>query len=323
MKILVLRFSSIGDIVLCSPVLRCLQRQLGAEVHFLTKKRFASVIEHNPHIQKLFLFEQSVGEVIPALRQEKYDLVVDLHRNLRSMQVKLALMRPWRSFNKLNIQKWLLVRTGINLLPEKHIVHRYLDTVRHLGVRYDGEGLDFFIPPESELDPAVLHPALRPNAYTALVIGATHATKRLPTDRLTELCRRIHGPVALLGGDSESEAGREISAAGDYILNFCGKLTLHQSASLLKQAAQVITHDTGLMHIAAAYRKPIVSVWGSTTPAFGMAPFYPDGMAPARIVEAAGLSCRPCSKIGFDACPKDHFRCMRDLDLARITAENR
>jgi ADP-heptose:LPS heptosyltransferase len=318
MKILVLRFSSIGDIVLCSPVVRCLSRQLGAEVHFLTKTRFAGVVEHNPHIQKVYTFENSLTEVVPALRRERYDLVVDLHRNLRTLQVKIALMRPWRSFHKLNFEKWLLVNTGINRLPDKHIVHRYLDTVRHLGARYDGEGLDYFIPPEQEVSPWHIHPVLQKAPFTALVIGATHATKRMPTDRLRELCSRMKGPVVLLGGRDETEAGRQIAAAGDHVIDCCGKLSLHQSASMVKQSALVITHDTGLMHIAAAFRRPIVSIWGSTVPAFGMYPFYPDGMAAAGIVETAGLSCRPCSKIGFDACPKGHFRCMRDIDLSKV-----
>jgi ADP-heptose:LPS heptosyltransferase len=318
MKILVLRFSSIGDIVLCSPVVRCLRQQLGAEVHFLTKKRFASIVEPNPYIYKVHTFESSIAEVLPALRAERYDWVVDLHKNLRSLQVKTQLMRPSRSFNKLNLEKWLLVNTGINLMPDRHIVHRYMETVAHLGVQYDGEGLDYFIPAEEEIDARALHPSLDQTPFTALVIGATHATKRLPTDRLTELCRQMDTPVVLLGGPGETDAGRQIAGAGPHVIDCCGRLSLHQSASIIRQAARVITHDTGLMHIAAAFRRPIISIWGSTVPAFGMYPFYPDGMAPAGRVEVSGLSCRPCSKIGYDACPKGHFKCMLALDIRQI-----
>ena len=102
------------------------------------------------------------------------------------------------------------------------------------------------------------------------------------------------------------------------VVNVCGRLSLHQSASLVRQSAVVLTHDTGLMHIAAALRKPIVSVWGSTVPKLGMYPFYPDGMDLNTSIEVMGLRCRPCSKIGYERCPKGHFRCMREVDAEGV-----
>lgn len=316
MKILVLRFSSIGDIVLTTPVVRCLKQQTGAEVHFLTKTAYEQILLPNPHIDRVFSFQKDVREVLPALQAERYDLVVDLHRNLRSFHVKWSLGRPTRSFDKLNFEKWLLVNTGIDRLPDVHIAERYMQTVRHLGVVYDGQGLDYFIPPEEEVQISGYSTGLSPGNYVAFVLGATHATKRLPTAKAAKICQQMDQPVVLLGGKAEEEAARAI--VGSKVVNLCGRLTLHQSASVVRQAAAVLTHDTGMMHIAAAFRKPIVSVWGNTIPKFGMYPLYPTGMDRNSSVEVKGLSCRPCSKIGFDRCPRNHFRCMNDIPDGEI-----
>lgn len=319
MKILVLRFSSIGDIVLTTPVVRCLKRQLGAEVHFLTKQSYASVLEHNPNVDRVVAFRSDVSEVLPALRRERYDQVIDLHRNLRSLHVKLALRRPSRAFDKLNWQKWLLVRMKIDLLPRRHIVDRYLDTVRHLGVENDGGGLDFYIPADQEVALATLSPDLVAGRFLAFVIGAMHATKRLPEEKIAAVCRQLGAPVVLLGGPAEQESGRRIAqSAGAHVVDACGRLNLLQSASVLRQAAGVIAHDTGLMHIAAALGKKIVSVWGNTVPAFGMYPYYGASLDENISLEVKGLRCRPCSKIGFDRCPQGHFRCMNDQSVEAI-----
>jgi ADP-heptose:LPS heptosyltransferase len=128
MKILLLRFSSIGDIVLTTPVARCLKQQLGAEVHYLTKEPFVPILTPNPNVDRVFSFKKAVTEVLPLLRAERYDWIIDLHHNLRTLRLKWALGRPARSFNKLNFEKWLLVNTGIDRLPDVHIVHRYPNT---------------------------------------------------------------------------------------------------------------------------------------------------------------------------------------------------
>ncbi|MBK8490751.1 MAG: glycosyltransferase family 9 protein [Saprospirales bacterium] len=315
-KVLVIRFSSIGDIVLTTPVLRGLKQQLGAEVHFLTKKAYGPILKANPYVDALHTITSDIGEVLPELKAIRFDFVVDLHHNLRSWRVKRALGVPGASFPKLNWEKWLLVRFKIRQLPEIHIVDRYLYAARALGVVNDGEGLDYFIPPDEEVD---ARSYVRDGRFAVLVIGAAHATKRLPDEQLAAVCRALSLPVLLLGGPADRETGRLVEErAGAHVQNLCGELSLNQSASLVKQAAVVISHDTGLMHIAAAFRKPIVSVWGNTVPAFGMTPFYPDGVSVHQLAEVEGLSCRPCSKIGFDACPKGHFHCMKMQDPGDI-----
>lgn len=321
MKILIIRFSSIGDIVLTTPVVRCLRQQLGAEVHYLTKKSFRAVLEANPYIERLITIEKEVTEVVPLLKKERYDYIIDLHHNLRSWRVKRALGAKSYHFDKINAAKWLIVNLKINRLPPVHIVDRYLAAIQPLGASNDGQGLDYFIPNADALpvgSPAfqqIFPQALVASPFTAFIIGAAHATKRLPTDKIISICRKIRQPVILLGGPEDAQAGADIAtAAGAHVLNACGQLRLNQSADIVRQATQVITHDTGLMHVAAAFRKKIISVWGNTIPEFGMYPYYPWGMNYNTTLEVKDLSCRPCSKIGYSRCPKGHFRCMREIE---------
>lgn len=226
-----------------------------------------------------------------------------------------------------------MVKLKWNRLPDRHIVARYLDTTKDWTIEYDGKGLDYFIPQDQELDPAelaeryfshqeILRAAVAEQQYVALVIGAAHATKRLPEEKIISIAKAIKHPVFLLGGPAEKEQGARIAqAAGQQVINTCGALQLHQSTSLVRQAAVVISHDTGMMHIAAAFNKDIISIWGNTIPAFGMYPFFAKGQGSNTIVQVNQLSCRPCSKIGYDQCPKGHFKCMQQIDESRIVGK--
>ena len=275
-KILIIRFSSIGDIVLTSPVARCIKAQLkDTEVHFLTKKSFESIVALNPNIDKVYSIEKSVDEVISQLKAENYDYVIDLHYNIRSVLLKMKLNKPFGTVRKLNFKKWLLVFFKSRKIKTKHIVERYIETAKKLGIVNDHLGLDFFIPEKEEVQMSKL-PASHQNGYTAFVIGAKHFTKRLPKEKIVSLCKKIQAPIILLGGKEDKEAADFIeNEIGSKIYNACGIYNLQQSASLVKQAQKIITHDTGLMHIAAAFKKEIISIWGSTVPEFGMYPYLP------------------------------------------------
>jgi ADP-heptose:LPS heptosyltransferase len=320
-KFLVIRFSSIGDIVLTTPVVRSLKTQIqGAEVHFLTKPAFRSVVAGNPYIDKVITLEESIHTTLEVLKAEQYDHIIDLHHNLRTLRVKRALGVPAHSFNKLNTEKWLLVNLKLNRLPEVHIVDRYMETVSGFGVVNDTKGLDFYFDAADEVNLNTL-PAPFNSGYYAFVIGAKHATKRLPASTISEIIRSVKLPVLLLGGpEDQVEAASIASESSGMAFNAAGKFSLKQSASLVRQSRFVITHDTGLMHIASAFRKKIISVWGNTVPEFGMTPYLPAGQGESRIFEVKGLNCRPCSKIGYDRCPKGHFKCMLDQDLVSLTA---
>ncbi len=313
MKILLIRFSSIGDIVLTSPIVRCLKKQTGAELHYLTKAAFAAIVRPNPYISKIHTIQKRVGEVLPDLRREKYDYLIDLHHNLRSLLIKINLpfVKSY-AFKKLNVEKWLLVNLKINRLPQVHLVDRYLTSVAPLGVVNDGAGLDFFgIKQPRNIEEG------RP--FIALVVGAGRNTKALTKEKIITICQSINYNIILLGGKQEQEKGIYIKrATKNHVTNLVGQLSLLESAWIIKKATLVITGDTGLMHIAAAFRKPIISIWGNTIPAFGMYPYYPRDMDLNTTLEVENLPCRPCSKIGFDQCPKGHFKCIQALKVNNL-----
>jgi ADP-heptose:LPS heptosyltransferase len=317
-KILIVRFSSIGDIVLTTPVVRCIKAQLpDVELHFLTKQRFKSVIAQNPYLDRIHYIQDSLKDVVPVLRAENFDAVVDLHNNLRTLQLKIALGKRSYTFDKLNLEKFLMVQFKFDKLPTKHIVDRYFDAIAPLGVINDNKGLDYFIAPQDEIDPQTYLPVAFHAGYHALVAGGSYFTKRIPQNKLAEICERSDKPLVILGGPEDAAVASSVeNQFPGKVLNLCGRINLNQSASLVKQATIVISSDTGLMHMAAAFRKPLVSVWGNTIPEFGMYPYLPgEG---SRILEVKELSCRPCSKLGYKKCPKGHFKCMNEIDTSSI-----
>lgn len=318
MKILIIRFSSIGDIVLTTPIVRCIKQQLKeVELHYITKQNFATVIEENNYIDKLYTIKSSLSEVIPQLKKEKYDYVIDLHHNVRTLKLKLALGKKSFSFNKLNWQKFLIVNLKANKLPDIHIVDRYFETVKSIGVQNDNKGLDYFINEKDEIDIPSSLPTLFHEQYNVLVVGGSYFTKQIPINQLKEICAKSSLPLILLGGKEDSNVAEQVyQLYKNKTINLCGKLNLNQSASIIQQSHKVITSDTGLMHIAAAYKKDIISLWGNTIPEFGMGP-YLAGKG-SQILEVKGLSCRPCSKLGYKKCPKGHFKCMNDIKIPEI-----
>jgi ADP-heptose:LPS heptosyltransferase len=330
MKFLIIRFSSIGDIVLTTPVIRCLKTQVpGAVIHYLTKRSFSAIIENNPYIDQVHYLDNDLSKTINELRAESFDRVIDLHHNIRSLKVKRALKIPSHAFNKVNVEKWLLTTFKLNIIPDKHIVDRYMETVDSFGVENDEKGLDYFIPDHDRVKESDI-PAGHLAGYIGVVIGATYNTKKLPVEKLRELCAGIDHPIILLGGKDDRAQGEEISGVDRHkIYNACGKFLLNESADLVRRSKFIISHDTGLMHIATALKKQVISIWGNTVPDFGMYPYYgkkylqnfearSTGRLPYDIVEINNLSCRPCSKIGYEKCPLGHFRCMKKIPMSQV-----
>lgn len=315
MKILIVRFSSIGDIVLTTPIIRCVAEQIpNAEIHFITKKSFQSILEHHPKIQKLITIEKSIDEVISQLKSENYDLVIDLHKNIRTLGLKRKLGVKSLTFPKLNFQKWLLVTFKKNKMPDAHVVDRYFEAVKSLGVKNDQKPCEYFMAKTDDVDVDKAF-QLSPKSYVAIAIGAQFQTKVLPLDKIVEIIQKMEAPIILLGGPTDVSRATEIIAALSEakqasIFNAVNQFSLNQSASIVAQAAVLLTHDTGLMHIASCFDVPIVSVWGNTVPDLGMYPYYPNQKEKFSIHEVNNLSCRPCSKIGYQTCPKKHFSCM-------------
>lgn len=291
------------------------------EVHFATKEAYAILLMHNPHVDKLHLHDGSLSDLIKSLRAERFDYIIDLHNNIRSAIIKLFLNRPGSSFRKLNTEKWLLTNFKRGKLPPIHLVDRYFEAAFAVGTTNDGKGLDFFFPERQNVMPSGLPDEFQ-KGYVAFVIGGKHATKRLPNEKIINICRGIPYRVLLLGGSEDAANGETIAASsGDSVFNGCGIFSLPQSAYLVKQARVVISHDTGLMHIAAAFNCKLISVWGNTIPEFGMTPYMPLYPERSVIIEIKDLPCRPCTKIGYPKCPKGHFDCMMKIKEIRVIQE--
>jgi ADP-heptose:LPS heptosyltransferase len=316
-RILLVRFSSIGDIVLTSPVVRALRKRFPeADIRYLTKRTHAELVLPNPHLNGVFLFDGKLRETIAEVRAFRPDVIIDLHHNLRTALLKAAVGGRAYSFPKLNVEKWLHVNMKLDTLPDLHIVDRYFKAVEPLGALNDGQGLDFFVPDDVQLPQL---PASFTAGYVAVAVGAKFATKRIPEEKLAAIILGLQRPVVLLGGPEDAALGERL-AKGGQVFNACARMSIEESARIIERANVVITPDTGMMHIAAAFHRPIISVWGSTVPAFGMTPYMPLHPDRIHIIEQKALSCRPCSKIGFDRCPKGHFNCMNLLDTASIIA---
>ncbi len=314
LKILVIRLSSMGDIIYTTPIVRCLKLQLEAEIHFLIKPMFKYIYEGNPYLDKLLLLEKNLSETIQQIKAEKYDYLIDLHNNLRTSIIKFRTGIPSSTYKKQPLQKWLYLKWHWNFISKKHLVERYLETVAFLGVKNDGKPINYYLKKHYHLED--LLPASHLPKYVAFVIGATHFTKRMPNEKVARICQEINLPIVLLGGNDVQANGDEIASfTGIKIYNACGKVSLDQSVFIITQAVKIIGFDTGLTHIAEAFDRPIASIWGSTTPNLvGVAPYR---VKNAEVVEL-NLYCRPCSKFGLEQCPLGHFKCMKDIPNERI-----
>ena len=308
MKILVIRFSAIGDILLTFPIVESLVNKYpSAEIHFLTKPSNKPVLELlSSKVQPRFL-QKSLGQTAKQLREERYDLVIDLHNNLRTFLLQLLMMKwSWSRFRKLNFKKWLHTTFKWNTLPKVHVVDRYAQAA---SVKPTAVNL---VVNNTNLVESL------PLNYVAWVLGATFSTKQYPLSKLIETIEFLDIPIVLLGGEKEMSMASSLQAHFPSLISFVGKTSLSEAALLLSKAKVVVTNDTGLMHLAAFYAKPMVCIWGNTVPAFGM---YPYQSAPVFHAQVSDLSCRPCSKIGHNTCPKGHFHCMLKHDSLQLSAQ--
>jgi len=315
-KILVIRFSSMGDIIYTTPVVRCLKEQLpGCEVHFLTKEQFKYIYEGNPYLSKLHLLKPRLKDTIREIKEEQFDMIIDLHNNLRTSIIKLSAQIPSSTYKKDRIRKWLALKfKWTSLFSKDHLVDRYMETVKFLGVKNDNRPIDYYVRNQYQI--ADFLPPSHQGKFIAFIIGATHFTKRMPNEKIIEICRGIDVPIVLLGGNDVKDNAAEISnAVGANIYSTCGLTNLDQSVFIVSQAHKIIGFDTGLTHIAEAFDRPIASVWGGTTPE--LLGVYPYQVKDSLIV-GIDLDCRPCSKFGLEQCPLGHFKCMKNIPAEEI-----
>ncbi len=313
-RFLIVRFSSIGDIVLTTPILRNIRQAYpNAEIHYVLKKNYVELLQYNPDVDVLHAYDGNWETLVRSIKKYHYNYQIDLHKSLRSLRLRRALGGKWYSFPKENFKKWLMVRFKRHLsIP--HIVERYAKVLQDLNIPFTKRRLYFFIPESlQQWAASVLY--YLPPPRVAVVLSATYTTKQwLPKYFITFL-NRLNWSVVFLGGIKEYFFARQITPHLRVpFMDFVGKASLLQSTALMQQCQRVLTHDTGFMHIAAALQMPILSLWGNTVPAFGMTPYATTHV----IAEVQGLKCRPCSKLGFRRCPKRHFKCMRLLTPEKV-----
>jgi len=300
-KILVIRLSAMGDIVLTTPVIRALNQQLKAKIDFLTKPQYVSLLESNTYINRIF----SLNDKVDFLQKNKYDYVVDLQNNLRSWQIRSKIQTKSFVFNKKTLRRYLLIYFGIDLL-KNHVVDRYFATVASLNVVNDNQGLDFNV--SSSVKPEFN----TSQSYIAWCIGGTHNPKKLSAKQITQVVSKLKIPVVLLGGNNDLDIAKEIINNGECksVYNFCGKLSVQESSYLIKESKMLLTNDTGMMHIASALKMPIISFWGCTKPSLGFTPYMTD---PSSIKIISKRSAKPCSKHGKH-CKYGKNGCIKEID---------
>mgnify|MGYP001246708637 CR=1 FL=1 len=308
-KILIIRFSSIGDIVLTSPIMRCVKMQKNFEIHYLTKSEYSILLSANPYVDKVFVVKHNLNYVISDLKLENYDFIIDLHNNLRSWWVKFNLLVSSRHLQKYNWKKYLLIYFNCNYNID-HVVDRYFEVVKKLNVVNDNNGLDYFFNENTSLDFNINQ------TFIAWSIGGSSIYKKLSKQQILEVVNQVSYPIVLLGGVDEISIGDILvqECSHKKIYNFCGKISLDQSAYLIKNSALVLTNDTGLMHIAASFQKPIISFWGCTKPSLGFSPYMTSDKS---IQIIARSSSRPCSKHGSH-CRFKGNECIKEIDSMMI-----
>ena len=312
LKILVVRFSSIGDIILTTPVVRILKKQLNTEVHYLTKNAYSSLLMNNPNIDQIFCIKNSILEIRKDLKEQKYDFIIDLHNNIRS-SLLISLGFPIKRYVKSNFKKFLFRNFGINLLKNQHVVDRYLHTISFLKTKNDNLGLEYYIDESSSVNFDLKQ------KYIAWAIGGSKIQKKISLNQINELSKELNYPIVLIGGDEEKNTGELIKemSKGLNITNLCGTLDLDQSALVIKHSLCLFSNDTGMMHIGAAFNKKIVSFWGCTKPNMG---FYPYVKKENSLLVVSSNSQRQCSKHG-DSCRYSKDGCIKQINIDKNLRE--
>ncbi|CUS78141.1 heptosyltransferase-2 [Candidatus Kryptonium thompsonii] len=324
-KILIIRLSSIGDIVLATPLIRVLRNKFTAsQIDFIVKKEFSELLKFNPNLTNLIEFDSKNGfkELLKLkilILKERYDLIIDIHNNLRSLFLRTLSGAKVVKINKRIFKRFLLVKFKVNLYKNAiHTVEKYIEPVSKFSIKNDNQGLEVFVPEDTIDKMKKKINFSERDLYIAIAPSAKHETKRWLPERFAqlgdELVEKFNAKIILLGG-KEDKARCEIveHLMKNKPINLCGQTTLLESSAVLSLCKLLITNDSGLMHIGSAMKTKIVAIFGSTVKEFG---FFPYGTQ--SIVVEKNIPCRPCSHIGREKCPKGHFKCMRDIEVEDV-----
>lgn len=315
-RILIIRFSSLGDVLLTTPIIRAMKKQHpNYAIDFLVREEYADVVKFNPNINVVYALSHSEKSkfLIKVLKGNNYEFVVDLQNNIRSRLIVNSLNKLTYSFKKPTWDKYLLVRFKINRYKEiKSITELYCESIP--GLKLDKEGLELYLPQNVETEP------LLSDNYIGLCPGSKHFTKRWPIEYFIELGNALKQKgyeILIFGGFDDKQICESINSQIQGSINLCNDNNLFKTASEIKQCKLVVSNDSGLMHVAASVGVPIIAIFGSSVREFGFSPYR----VPNLILENKSLSCRPCSHIGRSNCPKKHFKCMKEI-TPQIVSEN-
>ena len=323
-NILAVRFSSIGDILLTTPLLRAIRHtHPSARITVLTKRAYLPLLSHNPHLDRIIGLapDRSLLSLAAELRGDEYTDLLDLHDNLRSRALHLLVPGRWRTYPKHRLARALLVHAKRNRYRDRRpVAERYFSAARHLQVVPDGKPPDFFVGPEATEEASAWLRAAGLDLVPSLVAiapGAAHATKRWPAEhwqRLIERMVREGHSVAIVGGPDDAGLAQQLAGSlPDQVASAAGKFGLQATGALLKRCRALVSGDTGVMHMATGVGTPVVALFGPTVEAFGFFPYT----RRAGVVEMP-LPCRPCSTQGGPRCPLGHHRCMIDMDPSAV-----
>lgn len=327
--VLIIRLSSLGDILLTTPVLRLVREYCPmARIDFLTKAIYKDLLCANPCVDRVLLFDpqQGLRQTLRTLRQTRYDLVMDLHRTLRSRLLCCGVLAQRQlTYAKRTVRRALLVHLGWNTLQAMTSVPElYTAPLRHLGMTAPLPPLEMHLTSESrETMRAYVRQALPHSvegSLLALAPGARWPTKRWPVERFAavaqELAQAQRAAVVVLGDGEDVPLAQELCRRLRVpVLDSTGKLSLMHTAALLQQCRLLLSNDSGLMHMATALRVPVVAIFGPTVQEFGFYPFQ----ACAQVI-STDLPCRPCSTKGSVRCPRGHHQCMQQVSVAQVGA---
>ena len=308
-NLLIIRLSSLGDILLASPLVRSIKKKYPEiKIDFILKEEYKEVLTFNPYIFRVLEYSTNRYEkklFLSRLDRNKYDMVVDLQNNFRSAEIKKIINAPSVKFNKSTIDKFLLVKFKINMLKKApQIAVRYAETLDQF--QLDGEGLDLFLP--SDIKPELFEEKI----LIGFAPGSRHFTKMWPKDNFIELGNKLNGEgfkIVLFGGESDIQSCYEISRKIPDSINLCSSNNLYKTAVNMKKCSAIVCNDSGLMHVSSALNIPVLAFFGSTVKEFGFTPYNCRNI----VYENTELGCRPCTHIGRDKCPQKHFKCMLEL----------
>lgn len=324
-KIAIIRLSAIGDIILTTPVIRAVKMKFpDAEIHFITKKQNASLVQHNPHLSKVIAFdskETSLKELLKQVQSERYDWFIDIHKNLRSRVLRwFGNARETSTYQKGYWRRFLLLKFRYRVKkPVVPIIEKYFVALKKYGITYDNQGTEVFTTENDQQKVASLLQGIKGQPFVTICPGASFKTKQWKESGFREVAKYFlaqNKQVVFLGGPTDVEICERLAKETGGI-SVAGKLKLLESAALLQQSELAITNDSGMLHLAQSQKTPVVAIFGPTSEEWGFFPLQ----YKSKVVEKKDLACRPCHSKGSDTCPKGHFKCMNELEVEDVVKE--